>query len=599
MKRRDFLKSMTALAAGSALPAPAIWSPAKAQARQETLLIVSESGPNNIDIHGVGTNVPGYEVSWNCYDRLISHEMKTVNGTAYYDRDKFKMELAEDMNVGDMSATFKLKKNANFHDGTPVTAKDVKWSLDRAVTVGGFPTFQMGAGSLTKPEQFVVVDDNTFRVDFLRKDRLTIPDLAVIVPCVVNSELVKKHATEKDPWGLEYTKQNTAGSGAYRVVSWNAGTEVILERNDKWNGGPLPKIRRIVWRMVPSAGNRRALLERGDADISYELPNKDFVELKAAGKLNIVSTPFSNGIQYIGMNVTKPPFDNPKVRQAVAYAIPYQKIMDAVLFGLAKPMFGAPAGAATEVAWPQPHKYNTDIAKAKALLAEAGYPNGFETTLSFDLGFATVNEPLCVLVQESLGQIGIKTTINKIPGANWRTELNKKVLPLYTNVFSGWLDYPEYFFIWCYHGKNSIFNTMSYQSKEMDALIDGASAAAAIGDKATYETDVKGFVDLAFADIPRIPLYQPYVNVAMQKNVSGLSILVPPPARLPRAGEGLMQRKSSARHARRDAGHPRLSPNVANKTWMAGPTSRLGPAMTTQSVTNQDVTEGRQALAAC
>ena len=102
----------------------------------------------------------------------------------------------------------------------------------------------MGAGSLTKPEQFVVVDDHTFRVDFLRKDRLTIPDLAVIVPCVVNSELVKKNATDKDPWGLEYTKQNTAGSGAYKVTSWTAGTEVVLERNDDWNGGPLPKIKR-------------------------------------------------------------------------------------------------------------------------------------------------------------------------------------------------------------------------------------------------------------------------------------------------------------------------------------------------------------------
>src|SRR3982074_3324429 len=127
MKRRDFLKSMTAVAAGSAVSAPAIGSPAKAQSRQETLLIVSESGPNNIDIHGVGTNVPGYEVSWNCYDRLISHEMKTVNGTAYHDREKFKRELAADMNVGDMSATFKLKRNAVFQDGTPVTAKDVKW----------------------------------------------------------------------------------------------------------------------------------------------------------------------------------------------------------------------------------------------------------------------------------------------------------------------------------------------------------------------------------------------------------------------------------------------------------------------------------------
>ena len=151
MKRRDFLKSTAAVAGASVVSAPAIFSPAKAQSRQETLLIVSESGPNNIDIHGVGTNVPGYEVSWNCYDRLISHEMKTVNGMPYYDRDKFKMELADDMNVGDMSATFKLKKNATFHDGTPVTAKDVKWSLDRAVTVGGFPTFQMGAGSLPSP----------------------------------------------------------------------------------------------------------------------------------------------------------------------------------------------------------------------------------------------------------------------------------------------------------------------------------------------------------------------------------------------------------------------------------------------------------------
>src|SRR6266481_1947065 len=419
MKRRDFLKSVSGLAAGAMVPAPAIWSAAKADARSETLLIVSEGGPNNLDIHGIGTNVPGYEVSWNCYDRLISHEMKSgPGGVPYYDRDKFKPELAEDMNVGDMSVTFKLKKNAKFHDGAPVTAKDVKWSLDRAVTVGGFPTFQMGAGSLTKPEQFVVVDDHTVRVDFLRKDRLTIPDLAVIVPCVVNSELVKKNASEKDPWGLEYTKQQTAGSGAYKVTKWTAGTEVIMERNDDWVGGPMPKIKRVIWRMVPQAGNRRALLERGDADISYELPYKDFQELKAAGKLDIVSLPFSNGIQYIGMNVTKPP-------------------------------------------------------------------------------------------------------INKVPGANWRTELNKKEMPLYTNVFSGWLDYPEYFFYWCYHGNNSVFNTMSYKSPEMDRLIDGARTAATSGDMPTYDSDVKGFVDLAFNDIPRIPLYQPYVNVAMQKSVSG------------------------------------------------------------------------------
>src|SRR4029450_12707620 len=106
------------------------------------------------------------------------------------------------------SYTFKLRKNAKFHDGTPVTARDVKWSFDRAVTVGGFPTFQMKAGSLEKPEQFTAVDEYTFRVDFLRKDKLTMMDMAVPVPSIFNSELVKKNATREDPWALNWTKSN-------------------------------------------------------------------------------------------------------------------------------------------------------------------------------------------------------------------------------------------------------------------------------------------------------------------------------------------------------------------------------------------------------
>ena len=237
MKRRDFLKSVSGIAAGAMVGPPAICSPAKADARSETLLIVTENGPNNLDINGVGTNRSGYEASWNCYDRLITHETRTLgDGTVSYDRDKFKPELAEDMNIGDMSVTFKLKNNAKFQDGAPVTASDVKWSLDRAVTVGGFPTVQMKAGSLTDKEQFVIVDDSTIRIDFTKKDRLTIPDLAVIVPGIYNSELLKKKATEKDPWALEYTKSNTAGSGAYKVTSWRPGVEVVYERNDNWVG---------------------------------------------------------------------------------------------------------------------------------------------------------------------------------------------------------------------------------------------------------------------------------------------------------------------------------------------------------------------------
>src|SRR5260370_2215212 len=88
IKRRDFLKSVTGVAAGAMVPAPAIWSAAKADARSETLLIVSEGGPNNLDIHGIGTNLPGYEPSCNCYDRLITHAMTSrPRGVPYYHRD--------------------------------------------------------------------------------------------------------------------------------------------------------------------------------------------------------------------------------------------------------------------------------------------------------------------------------------------------------------------------------------------------------------------------------------------------------------------------------------------------------------------------------
>jgi peptide/nickel transport system substrate-binding protein len=516
------LKSASALAAGTALSAPAIFG-AEAQSRKETLLLVTENGPNNLDIHGLGTNRPGYEASWNCYDRLITHEKKTLaDGSTSYDRDKFKGELADDMKIGDMSVTFKLKKGAKFQDGTPITAKDVKWSFDRAVGVGGFPRVQMKAGSLEKPEQFVAVDDSTFRVDFLKKNRLTVPDLAVIVPGIYNSELLKKNATEKDAWGLNYTKSNTAGSGAYKVVSWKPGVEVVYERNDAWVGGKLPELKKVIWRTIPSAGNRRALMERGDADISFDLPAKDFTEMKKAGKLKMVSNPIGNGMYSLELNVVKPPFNNEKVRQAVAYALPYEKIVKDAMFSIANPLFGGKSNDVSSIAWPQPTGYSTDMAKAKALMAASG-AGPIETTISFDLGDAVNSEPIAVLIQESLGQIGIKTTINKVPGANWRSEMAKKSMPMMVNFFSGWLDYPEYFFFWCYSGQNAIFNTPSYVNKDMDAFIDGAYAAAAIGDKEKYALDVKGFISKAYHDVPRVPMFQPYLNVAMQKNISGYS----------------------------------------------------------------------------
>jgi peptide/nickel transport system substrate-binding protein len=167
--------------------------------------------------------------------------------------------------------------------------------------------------------------------------------------------------------------------------------------------------------------------------------------------------------------------------------------------------------------WPQPHGYRTDLAKARQLMAESG-AGAIETTLSYDLGSATVGEPTAILVQEALAQIGIKLTLVKVPGANWRAALLKKDMPMIINRFGGWLNYPEYFFFWCYHGQNAVFNTMSYQNPVMDKLITNARFAES---KPLYDGMVKDMIRLANEEVPRIPLVQPMMDVAMQPNISG------------------------------------------------------------------------------
>ncbi|WP_296519874.1 ABC transporter substrate-binding protein [Rhodoplanes sp.] len=489
-------------------------------ARAETLLVVQELGPNSLDMQGVGSNQTVNGVAWNCYDRLMTYGTKTLpDGTPSYDREVLAPELAASWQIASdgMSCTFKLRRDATFHDGTPVTARDVKWSFDRSVSVGGFPTFQMSAGSLEKREQFVAVDDHTFRVDFVRKDKLLMFNLAVVVPFVINSELARKNATEADPWALAWLKQNEAGGGAYRVESWKPGSETILTRFDAWKSGPLPKIRRIIARDVPSPGTRRAMLERGDADLSTGFPPKDFDQMIKEGKVRVTGVPIPNALWYLALNTAKPPFDNAKLRQAIAWAVPYDDIQASAFFGRANPMHGGPATAEKPV-WPQPFPYRTDLAKAKALMAEAGFANGLDTTLSLDVGTGTVGEPTAVLIQESLAKIGVRAAIDKIPGANWRTTLNRKELPLVLNRFSGWLDYPEYYFYWNLHGNNSIFNISAYRNPEMDKLIDRARFTE---DKVEYAKAVTDFITLCMQEVPIVPLNQPIHDVATQKSVGG------------------------------------------------------------------------------
>ena len=170
---------------------------------------------------------------------------------------------------------------------------------------------------MEKPEQFVAVDDRTFRIDFVRRDKLLMPDLGVTIPFIFDSELAQKNAGG-DPWAKEYLKNNVAGGGAYRVESWKPGNETIYARFDDWRSGPLPKLRRVIARDIPSPSTRRALIERGDADMSYGLPPKDFKDLADAGKIKVSGVPIPNAIWYVAMNTQVGPFADKRLRQAVA-----------------------------------------------------------------------------------------------------------------------------------------------------------------------------------------------------------------------------------------------------------------------------------------
>lgn len=523
MKRRTFLKTGSAGVLGTGLPGaglvPWLAGPARAAGRGDTLVAAIGYGINSLDIHRPGTNRPAYQVPVNVYDRLVRFGAKQLpNGTYSYDYTTLEPELAEswELAADGLSATFHLRRDARFIDGSPVTAEDVRWSFDRAVSVGGFPSTQMKAGSLEKPEQFVAVDEHTFRIDFLRKSKLTLPDLAVPVAVIYPSRIGKAQATADDPWALEYFHRNAVGSGAYKLERWDAGQQFVYIRNEDWASGPKPYFQRVIIREVPSPATRRALVERGDVDVLLDMPDRDTKALLENGRIAVASAPIENCLYGLALNTQTPPLDDKRVRQAIAHAMPYRQIVEAAAYGRGLPLFGG--RDSDSIAWPQPSPYDTDLDKARALLAEAGV-DGFDTTLALNLGLVEWQEPACLLIQESLARIGINVSIEKIPGADWRTRVElQKSYPMAMFNFGGWLNYPDYYFFWCYN-PGTVFNTMNYDNAEFSELVDRTLHAEV--DDPDYAPGIRRLIDIAFDELPLIPLYQPFLDVSMQPDIDG------------------------------------------------------------------------------
>ncbi|WP_315776050.1 MULTISPECIES: ABC transporter substrate-binding protein [unclassified Bradyrhizobium] len=521
----SFEMSKRSLFAATALLAVMLAAPsAHAQSRAETLRYVTGATVNTLDPNIPGSTREAFALSMSSYDRLVSFGRKQLNGKWVFDLDTITGELAESYQVSadGLKITFKLRPDAKFQDGSPVTAEDVKWSLDRCVSAPILGKAQLLTGSLTSADQFKVIDPLTFEVTLPKPDKLALPNLATVYPIIINSKLAKAHATAEDPWALNWTKENAAGSGAYIVETFKPGEQVIAKRNEAWNRGTPDKpaaFKRLIIQSVPEPATRANLVERGDADLVIDLQASDVQSLEGKGKLKVISTPQYNAVTFISMNNTIPPFDNVNVRRAIASALPYDDMFKAALFGRGAALYGATwaDGKPPSGGYPIPQPIKLDLEKAKAYLKDAGMADGFSTTFSFNVGQAATAEPMAALVKESLAKIGIKVDIQKLPDAQMSTAINEKKLPFFTEGIVAWLPSTDYFYRNFYTGKQR-WNYSSTDNAELEKIAQEARFEA---DKAKYEEQGKALNAVHFDQMFQIPIWQAAQDAVMQPTVDG------------------------------------------------------------------------------
>jgi peptide/nickel transport system substrate-binding protein len=459
----------------------------------------------------------------NVYDRLVAFGRKETADGWVFDQDHIHGELAQsyDTSADGLKFTFHLRPDATWHDGSPVTAEDVKWSLDRAVSAKSLAPPQMATGSLTRPEQFRIAGPLTVEVVLDKPDRLALGNLCTPYAIMVNSKLAKQHATADDPWAQAWLKENTAAGGAYMVESLRPGEQVVLRRNEKWKSGidgKLPFFLRVISQTVPEAATRANLIEKGDADLSIDLQASDIPALAQRGRVKIVSMPQTNGFTHIAFNTRVAPFDNVKVRQAVAAAMPYEDAFKAAIFARGKALFGGTwTGTPPDGSFPTAMPLHTDAALAKKLLAEAGYPEGFSTTFSFSAGQAATAEPMAALVKEALGRIGIKVDLQKMPDAQFNTMEAEKKLVFFTDGATAWLPAPDYFFRIYFVGDQR-WNFSNWTNQEVVKLTQQAQFER---DPVTYNKLCTRMVELLAAEVPQLMLWQPNHDAVMTPKIEG------------------------------------------------------------------------------
>lgn len=304
-------------------------------------------------------------------------------------------DLAESYEMkSDTEYVFKLREDACFWDGTPVTAQDVKFSLDRAK---GMPKTK---SNTSKIEEVTVNGDHEVTI------KLTEPYAAFITIVTQHnlSILSEKAVTEAgDSYG---DVDNLLGSGPFKVTEWVPNDHYTLVRNDNY-WGEMPIATSITCRVIPEGSARTIALEAGEIDVVWSVDPTDCANVESNPDVKLLSQP-STGIDYVGMNTQKEKFSDKRVRQAINYALDKQTFVDTIIEGR-----GLVANSYINAAIPgwtdEVEAYPYDPEKAKELLAEAGYPDGFECSIFVNGDLRTRSAQI---LQAQLADVGIKVDIS-------------------------------------------------------------------------------------------------------------------------------------------------------------------------------------------
>lgn len=366
--------------------------------------------------------------------------------------------------------TFKLKKGIKSFAGNEMTCDDHRWAWERGYEMKGVKFFFAQVIGLSSHNDVTCPDKHTVQFKLKAFNPLMLKLLAMnYYGGPFDSVEAKKHATASDPWAKEWLKNNTAGFGPYHLVRHTPGQELELVRNPNYE--PRPAVGRVLIKIIPDSATRLALLKRGQVDYAMRLREREYQEIAKDKNLQVVRHR-ANFIPYLGPVQTNPIMANVKVRQALAWAVPYQEIHQKVYFGqgrLIKSITPEIFPNYTDKFW----VYKTDLDKARALLKEAGYPNGFDMTISYDKAISEMEET-CVLVKSNLEKIGLKVKLEGLPSAVYsETKFTRKQMAHCDNFQWPWVADTGYT-SWVYltHPKTNVMDGVGNDDPELNELTE-------------------------------------------------------------------------------------------------------------------------------